>query len=150
PWDKPGFVDGLSDQIRDRGAVEVINASVPGYTSYQELVFFKRYLLQTDPDLVVWAYCLNDNHKFLHRFDEQANMLFTDEARKSLEIRTWLDWVVSRSHVLTAIRVRLLKPSHVAASSIYPWDAMPDFNIAWKDYSWPMYEGYLREMVGLL
>ena len=112
PAAQPGFVDELSDQLKRRGVIEVINASTPGYTSYQELMFFKRYLVDTDPDLVIWAYCLNDNHKFLHRFDEQAHMLWTDEARESLGlgINTWWDWVVSRSYVLTAIRIGLIRP----------------------------------------
>ena len=57
PAAQPGFVDELSDQLKRRGVIEVINASTPGYTSYQELMFFKRYLVDTDPDLVIWAYC---------------------------------------------------------------------------------------------
>jgi lysophospholipase L1-like esterase len=150
PADQPSFVDELSDQLKGRGAVEVINASVPGYTSYQELTFFKRYLVDMDPDLVIWSYCLNDNHKFLHRFDKQAHMLFTDEARESLRIKTWWDWIVSRSYVLTTIRIGLFRPPKMRSSSIFTWEAKPDFNIAWKDYSWRFYEGHLREMVELL
>ena len=147
---QPGFVDELSDQLKRRGVIEVINASTPGYTSYQELMFFKRYLVDTDPDLVIWAYCLNDNHKFLHRFDEQAHMLWTDEARESLGlgINTWWDWVVSRGYVLTAIRIGLIRPPN--SSSMFPWEAREDFNTAWKDYSWLFYEEHLREMIELL
>ena len=150
PAAQPGFVDELSDQLKRRGVIEVINASTPGYTSYQELMFFKRYLVDTDPDLVIWAYCLNDNHKFLHRFDEQAHMLWTDEARESLGlgINTWWDWVVSRSYVLTAIRIGLIRPPD--SSSMFPWEAREDFNTAWKDYSWLFYEEHLREMIELL
>jgi lysophospholipase L1-like esterase len=150
PMDQPGFVDELSDQLKDRGTIEVINASLRGYTSFQELTFFKRYLVDTDPDLVIWAYCLNDNHKFQHRFDEDAHMLLTDEARESLAINTWWDWVVSRSYVLTTIRVGLFGPAERRSSSIFPWETRVDFNIAWKDYSWRFYEGHLREMVELL
>ena len=71
PWGKGGFgfVEDIAKRIESRGPIEVINAAVPGYTSFQELTFFKRYVLQVDPDVVVWTYCLNDNHKFLHRFD---------------------------------------------------------------------------------
>jgi lysophospholipase L1-like esterase len=145
---QPGFVDEPSDQLKRRGVIEVINASTPGYTSYQELTFFKRYLVDTDPDLVIWAYCLNDNHKFLHRFDEQAHMLWTDEARASLGINTWWDWVVSRRYVLTAIRIGLIRPPD--SSSMFPWEAREDFNTAWKDYSWLFYEEHLREMIELL
>jgi lysophospholipase L1-like esterase len=154
PWGKGtfGFVEDLATRIESLGAVEVINAAVPGYTSFQELGFFKRYVLQVDPDLVVWTYCLNDNHKFLHRFDQGANMLFTEEAARSLEIRSWWDWIVSRSYVLTTIRVGLLARQEPTAprNVTFGWEARPDFNIAWKDYSWPFYEGHLAEMVELL
>ena len=130
----------------------MINAAVPGYTSFQELTFFKRWVTQVDPDLVVWTYCLNDNHKYLHRFDQAANMLFTDEAARSLEIRTWWDWIVSRSYVLTTIRVGLLARQEppTPRTAKFGWEARMDFNIAWKDYSWRFYESHLAEMVDLL
>lgn len=148
PFDRSGFVASLTERLGHPGAVEVINASVPGYTSYQELLFLKRYLLQTEPDLVIWVYCLNDNHKFLHRFDEEAHMLLTPEAEESLAIRSRWDWIVSRSYVLSSFRIALLaRQQHKAAARAeFPWEGRPDFNIAWKDYSWSFYEGHLKEM----
>jgi predicted dehydrogenase len=79
-------------------------------------------------------------------------MLFTDEAARSLEIRSWWDWVVSRSYVLTDIRVGLLSRREPVdgGTATFPWEARQDFNIAWKDYSWRSYEGQLSEMVDLL
>ena len=44
PWDRGGFVELMSARRADQPQFEIINSSVPGYTSYQELVFFKRYL----------------------------------------------------------------------------------------------------------
>lgn len=151
PWDRNGFVVPLAEQLAARGAVEVINAAVPGYTSHQEVRFFARYLVRAEPDLVVWTYCLNDNHRFLHRFDAAAKMLFTPEAMESLAIRSWWDWIVSRSYVLSSIRVGLLgRRRAISASRVaFPWEVRPDFNIAWKDYSWRAYAGHLREMVRL-
>ena len=61
---KPGFVSHIRDSLSKKGDFEVINASVPGYTTYQELMWFKRDLLQTSPDLVLLSYVLNDNHRF--------------------------------------------------------------------------------------
>jgi hypothetical protein len=55
PWADPGFVNELAAALAARGAIEVINAAVPGYTSYQEVHFFERYLADTEPDLVVWT-----------------------------------------------------------------------------------------------
>ena len=154
PWAKgvSGFVGQIAQQIEGTRRIEVINAAVPGYTSFQELGFLKGFVEQVDPDLVVWTYCLNDNHKFLHQFDESAKMLWTDEALKSLEIHSWWDWIVSRSYVLTSIRVGLLAREKEAtpAPGTFVWETRPDFNIAWKDYSWRFYESHLAEMVDLL
>ena len=55
---------------------------------FEELTFFKRYLLQTDSNLVIWGYCLNDNHKFLHQLDPKGGMLATPEAAQSLAIHS--------------------------------------------------------------
>jgi lysophospholipase L1-like esterase len=153
PWDRNGFVSHLREELNGRGNYEVINASVPGYTTYQELVFFKRYLLQTDPDLVIWNYCLNDNHKFLHQFNEKGRMLTTREAMESLEINSTWDFLVSRSYVLSSLRVRFIAARQQGADknrSKFVWENQSDFNIAWKDHSWPSYEGHLREMINLL
>ena len=40
-FDRPGFVSYTRDMLRKEGSIEAINASVPGYTTYQELVFSK-------------------------------------------------------------------------------------------------------------
>ena len=154
PWAKGvlGFVEDIAQRIQAPGTLEVINAAVPGYTSFQEVTFLKRWVTPVDPDLVVWTYCLNDNHKILHRFDHTARMLFTDEAARSLQIRTWWDWIVSQSYVLTTIRVGLLARQEppTPRSAKFMWEARMDFNIAWKDYSWRFYESHLAEMVELL
>lgn len=152
PWDEPGFVGAFADQFDRANGVEVINASVPGYTSYQEARFFKRYLLETEPDLVLWTYCLNDNHKFLHVFDQDARMLTTAEARASVQIRSEWDWIVGRSYVLSTLHIASLarRVSGRDTPVDFPWEAQPDFNTAWKDYSWDAYEAQLREMADLL
>jgi hypothetical protein len=81
PWDDPSFASYIRTFLDSKGKFEVINAAVPGYTSYQEVLFYKKYLAATNPDLVIWAYCLNDNHRFLHELNQQAQMLTTREAK---------------------------------------------------------------------
>jgi len=126
--------------------VEVINAAVPGYTAYQEVLFFKRYLQHTEPDLVIWTYCLNDNHKFLHRFDEKARMLWTDEALESLTATSLFDKLVSRSYILSELKLRILAMQKQQQVCRFFWECVPDFNIAWKDEPWAQYEAYMGEM----
>jgi hypothetical protein len=153
PWDRDGFVKQTRDSLAAEGSFEVINASVPGYTSYQEVLFYKKYLQDTTPDLLVWVYCLNDNHKFLHRFDENARMLWTREAERTLEVDSLWDSVVSRSYLLTRIRLGVLHEMEQrrAKSRVnYRWESSVDFHIAWKDAPWLDYEEYLLDLKGRL
>jgi hypothetical protein len=150
PWDREGFVKRFTQHIGVDPQYEVINASVFGYTTYQEVTFFKRYLRDTSPDVVIWVYCLNDNHKFLHQFDERGTMLVTDEANESLKIHNFWDRIVSRSYLLSALKIRLMAARNDAAPTKFFWEQRVDFNVAWKDYTWPTYEGYLKEMRDLL
>ena len=146
PWDKVGFVEYTEDILKKELNVEVINAAVPGYTAYQEVLFFKRFLQNTQPDLVLWTYCLNDNHKFLHRFDESAKMLLTDEALQSLKADSLIAKLVSRSYVLSEIKLRIPAMRNQPQSCRFAWECAPDFNIAWKDAPWAQYESYVAEM----
>ena len=149
PYDHDGFVKRFTQHIGVDPRYEVINASVPGYTTYQEVAFFKRYLRETSPDLLIWVYCLNDNHKFLHQFDERGTMLVTDEATESLKIHNFWDHIASRSYLLSALKLRLIA-ARIDPPTKFPWEQRVDFNVAWKDYTWPTYEGYLKEMRDLL
>ena len=146
PWDKLGFVSYMGELLSKEVNIEVINAAVPGYTAYQEVLFFKKYLQQTEPNLVIWTYCLNDNHKFLHRFDEQAKMLWTNEAIESLKPTSTVAKLASRSYILSEIRLRMNTILNMQQKCRFRWECMPDFNIAWKTEPWTQYEAYLNEM----
>jgi len=55
------FPSRLEERLRDVGrAVEVVNASVPGYTAYNELEDYRSARRALEPDLVLVATCLND------------------------------------------------------------------------------------------
>lgn len=152
PWDKDGFVKQIKDFMKKKGQLEIINAAVPGYTSYQEVLFYKKYLEATNPDLVIWTYCLNDNHKFLHRFDAKARMLWTKEAERTLMINSWWDRIVSRSYLLTRLYLEIIHRIKQKKDSKYKfvWENKVDFNIAWKDHSWIDYENHLLELKKVL
>ncbi|MDM8539694.1 SGNH/GDSL hydrolase family protein [Desulfococcaceae bacterium HSG9] len=152
PWDNPGFVNYSKEILEEQGRYEIINASVPGYTTYQELLLYKKYLVDIKPDLVIWTYCLNDNHKFLHKFDEKGKMLWTDEARNTFKIDTYWGVIISRSYVLSMINIRLLsrKAEAKKKNAQFGWERSFDFSIAWKDYPWAAYEKYLIEFKTIL
>ena len=130
-----GFVAILREKLRDR--VQVINCAVPGYTLYQERVYIERDLLRLEPDLVILQYCTNDHHKFLHRFDPEAQLLITEEARWVMvaDGNDPLFWLPHNSYLAFRLRLALLS-WHTRQKSDYPWDRLPDFAAAWRDESW--------------
>jgi len=153
PWDRGGFVELMSARRADQPQFEIINASVPGYTSYQELVFFKRYLLNAEPDVVIWSYCLNDNHKFLSQFDEKGRMLLTPEAEETLTIHNKWEFLVSHSYLLSSLwfRIVALRQQYRNQNrSEFVWEKLADFNVAWKEVYWSSYEKYVSEMLHVL
>lgn len=152
-FDDFGFVSMIREELpRIRGGpVEVINASIPGFTTYQELLFLRRDLIRFQPDLVVLQYCLNDNYAFLHVVDDSGRWLLTPEAERAVGFDHLgpLAWVTRSSYLLLTIRVWL---AHIDALSGTPfvWEKRPDFYAAWKDSSWPQMEASLAEMKSLL
>jgi len=152
PFDKGGFAYQIGDHLAEKGNIELINASVIGYTSWQEVQFYKKYVGKVDPDLVLWIYCLNDNYRILHQFRGSDAMLWTKEAEKSLKINSKWDYIVSRSYVLTYLFTRSSRMDRKRARGHwkFPWQATVDFNIAWKDYSWNQHDKNMKELINFM
>lgn len=140
-WGSDGFVGLLVDKLGRRA--EVINASVPGYTTHQERILLERELIQYRPDLVILSVCLNDNHLFLHRFDADGGMIWTHEAERALlpaendPLALLPDW----SYLAVRLRLAYLRAARPAAR--FPWDAEPDFAPSWKDEGWELFRAEL-------
>lgn len=148
-WEDAGFVGLLRKRFGSirAGPVEVINAAVPGYTTYQERVLLERDLLAVKPDLVIVQYCLNDNHRFLHKLNKSGRWLITPEAERVLDPEGHgpLVTLLRSSRVLVEIRLRLLA-SRFFSRSRFPWDLRADLAAAWQDETWPDVEEQLRVM----
>jgi hypothetical protein len=146
----PTFVDVLKNKFSSMDKVEILNASTPGYTTYQEMLFLEKYLIKAEPDFVILSYCLNDNYKFLHIFDQNSEMLLTNEAEVSLRIKSPVDRFINNSYFLSSLKLALIKNTNNPKKSMYPWDDQVDFNMAWKDFSWPDFSDHLTEMKNIL
>ena len=152
PFDgDPGFVEILRKKFVN-SSIEIINASTPGYTTYQELIFLKKFILQIDPDIVILAYVVNDNHKFLHKFDANGGMLLTDEAANSLLINTYVDKILNKSFFINYLKIAIFnkKKEKQDQEFQYWWEGAIDFNTAWKDNTWPEFNKHIKEMNELL
>jgi lysophospholipase L1-like esterase len=143
---------------RSSGAssIDVVNASVRGYTNYQELVLLKKYGLKFEPDLVGVGFVLNDLHKILHQFKIENGRIvgetydFTPEAVGTVD--SWAFQTARRSRALVWLRRRLdgaFATIRYRTEKGFAFDYRPDVNTAWKDASWPAIESQMREMLAL-
>ena len=152
-WEEDGFVTMLRVHFDewDAGNVEVINAAIPGYTTFQERMLLERDLLELQPDLVILQYCLNDNHRFLHELDDQGRWLFTQEARNAMLPGGdgWFQNLLRSSYLITEIRIRILAiTSH--PETPFPWMDQSDFATAWHEASWDDTREHLMAIRDLL
>lgn len=144
-WDENGFVKLLHDRLA--GRPEIVNAAIPGYTTYQERVLLERDLLALEPDLVLLQYCLNDNHRFLHYVDPKGHWLVTEEA---------MSWIVAdgdgllarltrRSSLVRQIRFAIARPP-VVENDRFLAPQNQHFGPAWQEEPWRAAEAHLRAM----
>jgi lysophospholipase L1-like esterase len=137
----------------DTPPLDVLNAGVKGYTTYQELLYLERDGLELRPDLVGVAVVLNDLHRFLHRFRVRDGRIlgnsyaFSEEAIGSVD--SGLYRLLHRSVFLVWLRHRLgvlVDMAMDASGDGFSFDARPDFRTAWRDEPWHEMEGWLTRM----
>ncbi|MGH9386782.1 MAG: SGNH/GDSL hydrolase family protein [Vicinamibacterales bacterium] len=148
-WGEDGFVKLLRDRFNrvHYGPVEVINAAIPGYTTYQERTLLERDLLRHRPDLVILQYCLNDHHRFLHMLNETGRWLVTPDAERVLvpQGQGPLTTLMRSSYLLLELRLRLfaLMPRSVTQ---FPWETDHNVAPAWQDHTWSDFEAHVQAM----
>ena len=133
--------------------VEVINAGIPGYTTYQELEFLKLYGLDMQPDLVVLGFVFNDlYYPYLHKptagrmLDREPSILL-----HRFDTRTFPGRLFARSYL--AHRVVFEGRRGLRELTGYPFfrfERSDDFYLAWTPYGWDTTTPLLREMRDLL
>lgn len=89
--------------------IEVINLCVSGYDTVQEVEFLVRKGLALDPDVVLVAYCLNDDFEASAELNSfQRNPQFALESRLGRHL-------ILRSHLARVIWLRHAKPESAPA-----------------------------------
>jgi lysophospholipase L1-like esterase len=132
---------------------EVINAGIPGYTTYQELQFLKIYGLDMEPDLVVLGFVFNDvYYKYLHK-PTKEKVLGREPAAHLHHFNTdsFPGLLFARSHLthqLVGMGEILWK--RIVGRAVFPFEWRGDFYLAWRDYSWNHVRRLLGEMHSLL
>ena len=129
--------------------IELINASVKGYTTHQEVLYLERDGVALQPDVVGIAFVLNDVHRFLHQFQHRDGRIidsqlyqFTEEA--SGQRPGWLDsrflhWLVDRLQIGGNV-------ARVMAASGFPFEYKVDIGTAWKPERWSVVDAALARV----
>lgn len=136
-----------------RNSFEIINAGIPGYTTYQELEFLKIYGLAMEPDLVVLGFVFNDvYYKYYHKPTRQK-FLARDAAAHLYHFNpnTFPGTLFSRSHLahqIVSLSEFIWK--RIVRQPVFPFERRGDFYLAWKPYGWGKVRDLIEEMQNLL
>ncbi len=95
----------IKSEHADFQDIEVINAGVIGYSSYQGKVFIKKNILQFKPDIIIVSYLINDIDKYrFYRSNGKADKDLGEENKLSV----WLENIFERSKLYRALKKVLL------------------------------------------
>jgi len=135
---------------------ELINAGIPGYTTYQELQFLRKYGLALQPDLVGIAFCTNDLHRQLQFFRTRNGKIVgsafdtTEEAASTAHGSLYV--LARRSLFLRWARQRadlLAKSWKVDFGRGFLFDHRSDLATAWQDPPWRDFQRWFDEFQAL-
>jgi lysophospholipase L1-like esterase len=132
---------------------EVINAGIPGYTTYQELEFLKLYGLNMEPDIVVLGFVFNDvYYKYYHK-PTKEKILAREPAAHLHHFNTdsFPGFFFGRSHLAHQLAsAGEIFWKRIVGRPVFPFERRGDFYLAWKDYGWNHTRRLLGEMHTLL
>ena len=151
----PGRLRSHLNQPFDTEPIDVVNTSVRGWTNWQEVRFLERHVDDLEPDLVLVAFVLNDNHRTLHAFQIDDGKIvgenFDFDPDVVAQVDSWLYRTLRRSHALVWMRHQLsaLDADAIGSSDGYSFEYRPDFRTAWLDEPWAQVEEQLGRLTAL-
>jgi lysophospholipase L1-like esterase len=114
--DRSIFPVVLEERLRTRGvAAEVLNFSVTGYNTMQEVETLKHRGLDYDPDLVLLAYCLNDTERVDGGLMQALEERERSSGRHLLNAARLNPWL-ARSALYRLVRTRVFPPAPALAA----------------------------------
>lgn len=131
--------ENLNNVLNTDKKIEVVNAGIPGYTTYQELEFLNLYGFDMQPDLVILGFVFNDvYYKYLHRPTDKK--IFAAEPKSYLNrfnVRTFPGMLFAGSYLAHEIAHAFQRIYNKLYSlPYYSFDHRDDFYLAWKSYGW--------------
>jgi lysophospholipase L1-like esterase len=133
--------------------IEIINAGIPGYTTYQELEFLRVYGMGLQPDLVILGFVFNDlYYKYLHR-PSGGNLLNGDPTAELYRFNpyTFPGNIVAPSYLAHEMARRCeIMGKRLLKKPEFSFERRLDFYLAWKEYGWKHLPQLLGEMRSLV
>lgn len=145
--------ENLNEASSTTRTIEVINAGIPGYTTYQEIEFLNVYGYDMDPDVVVLGFVFNDLfYKYLHRVETETILAPEPETRRHrFDIDSFPGVMFSRSYLAHEMAYAFEKLVHkLGRYPYYNFERHDDVYLAWKDYGWADTERLIGELAGQL
>jgi lysophospholipase L1-like esterase len=149
----PGHLERALAEDAALAPSEVVNASVRGYTNYQEMVFLEKYGVSTQPDLVGVSFVLNDLHKILHQFKmvdgEIVGQTYSFSSEAQQQVPSPIYRLLAKSHFLVWLRGKLAVFDDLIelyAGDQFSFQLRPDFGTAWQEEPWRDVEAQLGRM----
>jgi len=134
-------------------SIEIINAGIPGYTTYQELEFLKIYGIDMKPDVVLLGFVFNDlYYKYLHKPTKQKLLGSEPTAYlQHFDPSTFPGFLFARSYLAHEVvnRAGLLR-KRILRHPTFPFEQRGDFYLAWKSHAWNSSRKLIEEMHALL
>jgi lysophospholipase L1-like esterase len=133
--------------------LEVINAGIPGYTTYQELEFLKIYGLDMEPDLVILGFVFNDvYYPYLHKPTDQT-LIGPEPANRLYRFNPYVfpQRLFAGSYLAhDLVDGSIVLWRNIRRRPIFPFERRGDFYLAWKSYGWIHTWPLIAEMRDLL
>lgn len=132
---------------------EIINAGIPGYTTYQELEFLKIYGIDMKPDLVILGFVFNDlYYKYLHK-PTDPKLLGIEPTTHLYRFNpyTFPGVLFARGYLAhEVVHKSEVIWKRIVPRPIFPFERKQDFYLAWKSYGWIHTRKLIGEMQAVL
>ncbi|MCK4917206.1 MAG: hypothetical protein KAS51_03210 [Candidatus Omnitrophica bacterium] len=100
----------LAEKFDPDRRIEVINAGIIGYTSYQGVTFFKNEILKLSPDLVTISYVVNDVDKYrFYRNDGRSDK----EQKPKNKILVYFENIFEKSKLFRILKKNINRKKNI-------------------------------------
>ena len=132
----PFLLEEMLNKRYSEKTFEIINSAVPGYSTFQQLTYLKKYGLKLKPDIIIHQFCLNDIvQRFKVLFEYGGDNIYLGiDTRNS--IQGFQGWMVNNSRAYETVIRYLINfqknKQEYAVKNLSNNKLSPELMEAWK------------------